>query len=49
MKKKIEDLTLKEMRKLCEQHTCVNCQIKDLNICATLYNMNLEREVEVDE
>ena len=51
MKKKIKDLTLEEMNKICKkQFTCRNCPLKSsFKTCIKYWGVYLEREVEVDE
>lgn len=59
MKKKIKDLTLEEMFKICKSHNlCVDCNLQSIKtgcrcykeiMSEVLVNFDLEREVEVDE
>lgn len=57
MKKKIKDLTLEEIKKICEQYDysfCEECELysKETECCLVeppLLEKDLEREVEIDE
>ena len=50
MKKKIKDLTIEEIKKICRKYMdCEACPL-DLSPCpATIYDEDLKREIEVDE
>ena len=52
MKKKIKDLTGKEVTKICRKNKhCVNsCPLYDRGACLNKrYRINIEKEVEIDE
>lgn len=55
MKKKIKDLTLKELKKFCEKHLCSDCPMntEKVTLCyqsPSLYDeKKLEQEIEVEE
>lgn len=55
MKKKIKDLTIEEIRKICGKHytgySCVRCPLYNLNLCACFATDwdCLYYEVDIDE
>ena len=50
MKKKIKDLTLGEINKLCHSLGCDKCPLRYLDSdCPIIIDTELEREVEIDE
>lgn len=52
MKKKIKDLTLEELYKMCINYKCAKCPFADYDECPRFDNKlkdDLEKEVEADE
>ena len=52
MKKKIGDLTLKELAKICHsqpENGCDRCPLQEMDICCCLFDDTLNKEIEVEE
>ena len=52
MKKKIKDLTLEEVTKICKNNSCYDCPLKDAPCYEGFYavvNSGLDQEIEVED
>lgn len=51
--KKVKDLTVEEIRKICSSNACNSCPLDSSGVCrrpiATMYEEILEKEIEVSE